>query len=102
MSSTYVVFGAYGGIGSALCRRLAKKGANLLLAGRDEARLAELAAELGAHFFPVNATDLRMVESCIKRASQLHGQVHGVANCVGSLLLKPAHLLSSRGGELCR
>src|SRR5664279_141040 len=94
MSSTYIVFGAYGGIGSALCRRLANKGGNLMLAGRDEARLAELAAEMGARFFPVDATDLRMVESCIKKASELYGQVNGVANCVGSLLLKPAHLLS--------
>jgi 3-oxoacyl-[acyl-carrier protein] reductase len=94
MSSTHIVFGAYGGIGSALCRRLAKKGGNLMLAGRDEARLSELAAELGAQFIPVDATDLKMVDSCIKRASDLYGQVHGVANCVGSLLLKPAHLLS--------
>ena len=94
MKYTYVVFGAYGGVGSALSRRLAKKGANLLLAGRDEARLADLAAELGARTFAVDATNLRMVESCMKQASELFGQVNGVANCVGSLLLKPAHLLS--------
>ena len=94
MTVSYVVFGAYGGVGSALCRRLAKKGAKLLLAGRDEARLASLAAELGAQTFPVDATNLRHVESCVKQASDLYGQVNGVANCVGSLLLKPAHLLS--------
>lgn len=40
MSNSYVVFGAYGGVGSALCRRLSNKGAALLLAGRDETRLA--------------------------------------------------------------
>jgi NAD(P)-dependent dehydrogenase (short-subunit alcohol dehydrogenase family) len=94
MSVSYVVFGAYGGVGSALCRRLANKGANLLLAGRDEARLASLAAELGTQTFPVDATNLRQVESCVKKASELYGQVKGVANCVGSLLLKPAHLLT--------
>jgi 3-oxoacyl-[acyl-carrier protein] reductase len=94
MKYTYVVFGAYGGVGSALSRRLAKKGANLLLAGRDETRLADLAAELGAQKFALDATNLRMVESCMKEASELFGQVNGVANCVGSLLLKPAHLLS--------
>jgi len=93
MSESYVVFGAYGGVGSALCRRLAKKGAKLLLAGRDEARLASLAAELGAQTFPVDVTNLRQVESCMKQASDWYGQVNGVANCVGSLLLKPAHLL---------
>src|SRR5271166_2964438 len=94
MSESYVVFGAYGGVGSALCRRLAKRGANLLLAGRDGARLASLAAELGAQTFPVDATNLRQVESCIKQASKLYGGVTGVANCAGSLILKPAHLLS--------
>jgi len=94
MSESYVVFGAYGGVGSELCSRLAKRGANLLLAGRDEARLASLAAELGAQTFPIDATNLRQVESCIKQASELYGGVNGVANCVVSLLLKPAHLLS--------
>ncbi len=30
----------------------------------------------------------------MKRATELRGPISGVANCVGSLLLKPAHLLS--------
>jgi len=30
----------------------------------------------------------------MKQAAELYGQVSGVANCVGSILLKPAHLLS--------
>ena len=94
MSGSYVIFGAYGGIGSALCRRLASKGARLTLAGRDEVRLASLAAELGAETFCLDATAIRQVESCMKRAAELHGSISGVANCVGSLLLKPAHLLS--------
>jgi len=94
MNGAYVVLGAYGGVGSALCRRLAKKGADLLLAGRDETRLATMAAELGTQTFPVDATNLGQVVSCMKQASELYGQVNGVANCVGSLLLKPAHLLS--------
>ncbi|NYF91528.1 SDR family NAD(P)-dependent oxidoreductase [Tunturibacter empetritectus] len=63
MSNSYVVFGAYGGVGSALCRRLANKGAALLLAGRDEVRLASLAAELCAKFFTLDATSLRQVDS---------------------------------------
>ncbi|MGA7576062.1 MAG: SDR family oxidoreductase [Terriglobales bacterium] len=94
MSSSYVIFGAYGGIGSALCRRLVRKGAKLVLAGRDEVRLAGLAAELGADTVCLDACNLRQVETCLKQAVDLHGPLHGVANCVGSLLLKPAHLLS--------
>jgi NAD(P)-dependent dehydrogenase (short-subunit alcohol dehydrogenase family) len=94
MSQSYVVFGAYGGIGSALSRRLARKGAHLLLAGRDEVRLAGLAVELGAETFCLDACNLQQVESCMKRAVERQGQLDGVVNCVGSLLLKPAHLIS--------
>jgi NAD(P)-dependent dehydrogenase (short-subunit alcohol dehydrogenase family) len=94
MSQSYVVFGAYGGVGSALCRRLARKGAKLMLAGRDEVRLSGLAAELGGEAFCLDACSLPQVESCLRRATELHGPTSGVANCVGSLLLKPAHLLS--------
>jgi NAD(P)-dependent dehydrogenase (short-subunit alcohol dehydrogenase family) len=94
MSESYVVFGAYGGIGSALCRRLAKRGAHLLLAGRNEQRLASWATELRAESFCLDASNLRQVESCMKRAGELHGEVNGVANCVGSLLLKPPHVTS--------
>jgi NAD(P)-dependent dehydrogenase (short-subunit alcohol dehydrogenase family) len=94
MTAAYIVFGAYGGIGSALSRRLSSRGARLLLAGRDESRLAALAAELGAQTFSVDATNTRQVEACLKHARESFGQVNGVANCVGSLLLKPAHLIS--------
>ncbi|MHB8501082.1 MAG: SDR family NAD(P)-dependent oxidoreductase [Candidatus Acidiferrales bacterium] len=94
MNRSYVVFGAYGGIGAALCRRLVQKGAHVLPAGRDGARLGCLAAELGAETFSLDVTNLRLVESCMKRAAELHGPVNGVVNCVGSLLLKPAHLIS--------
>ncbi len=94
MSESYIVFGAYGGIGSALCRRLANKGVQFILAGRDEARLATLAAELGAQTFTLDATNTAQVEACVKQATESYGHIHGVANCVGSLLLKPAHLIS--------
>lgn len=91
---TCVVFGAYGGIGSQLCRRLSSQGAKLLMAGRDETRLATLAAEVGGETFAVDATKVSQVEACLKRAIELFGNISGVASCVGSLILKPAHLLS--------
>jgi 3-oxoacyl-[acyl-carrier protein] reductase len=94
MAQAYVVIGAYGGVGSALSRRLARKEANLLLAGRDEVRLAGLAAELGAQTFVLEATNVLQVELCMKHAVERFGPVSGVANCVGSLLLKPAHRLT--------
>lgn len=46
--AVYVVFGATGGIGSEIARRLAKQdGPLVVLAGRDEAKLEELSQRVG-------------------------------------------------------
>jgi NAD(P)-dependent dehydrogenase (short-subunit alcohol dehydrogenase family) len=89
-----VVFGGSGGIGAELCRRLAADGARVVLAARGEARLREVAAEVGGEPRALDATDGPAVEACLKWAVDSFGRVDGVANCVGSLLLKAAHLTS--------
>jgi NAD(P)-dependent dehydrogenase (short-subunit alcohol dehydrogenase family) len=87
----YVVLGATGGIGSELCRQLAAGGARLVLASRRADALGALATEVGGSAFPLDATRPEEVEGCLREAVSLHGAVDGVANCVGSFLLKPAH-----------
>ena len=86
-----LILGATGGIGSALARQLATLGYGLSLAARSSERLDALATELKAHAGPVEATDSASVEACVDRAFAQLGPLHGVVNCVGSLLLKPAH-----------
>ncbi len=88
----YVVLGAYGGVGMELARRLAAKGAKLMLVGRDDSRLHALALELGAAFAHADATVSQQVEAAIAAAAEKFGGISGIANCFGSLLLKPAHL----------
>lgn len=91
---SYVILGATGGVGSALCERLAASGAQLVLGGRDAERLEQLAQTTGSHPFTLDATAPAQVEACVQAAVERYGHIDGIANCVGSLLLKPAHLTS--------
>lgn len=92
----YVVLGATGGIGSLLCRRLAGRGAKLVVAGRDEERVSEVAREVSGDPAVLDATLTESVEACVKSARERHGRIHGIVNLVGSVLLKPAHVTTDR------
>ena len=87
-----VIFGAIGGIGAALARQLAAQSAQLTLVARNEAKLTALAAELTAAARVCDATDSLAVETCVDDVLNQFGRIDGVVNCIGSLLLKPAHL----------
>lgn len=89
-----LLVGGTGGIGSALARRLHAEGCRLVLAARDPARLAALGGELGADTITADATDAAAVDAAVARTVELHGRLDAAANCVGSILLKPAHLTS--------
>lgn len=92
----YVVFGATGGIGGALAELLAAQpGARLLLSGRNGERLAGVVARAtaagpGAQVASLAADplDCAAVEGVVGEAVKRYGRVDGVANCVGSVLLK--------------
>ncbi len=90
--ANFVILGAYGGIGSALARQLVATGHRVLLAGRDADRLRALGDELQMPTAHAEATESATVEAAIAAgAAQLDG-LDGVANCFGSLLLKPGHV----------
>lgn len=93
-ASTFVVIGATGGIGSAVCRRLADDGAQLVLGARTERDLETLASEVGGAPFPLDATEFEEVQNIIDFATDEYGPIDGIINTVGSILLKPAHLTS--------
>lgn len=88
----YLVLGATGGIGTALCRRLYESGAKLVIGARDEEKLNSLADELDAHPVSLDATKTAEVDRLFKEAVEEYGRVDGVVNCVGSFMMKPAHL----------
>lgn len=87
---TFVVLGATGAIGTAVARRLHAEGASLLLVGRDAAKLRPLADELGANHAVLPSAAAGAVATTL-RAACPDGGVAGVAHCIGSLHLKPAH-----------
>jgi len=87
---TFVILGATGSIGGALARRLHADGATLLLIGRDEARLRTIAAATGARHAVLPAASAATVATILREACP-DGGVAGVAHCIGSLHLKPAH-----------
>ncbi len=85
-----LVIGATGGIGQALVRRLAARGAACVLAARRSAPLMALASETGASFGVVDATDLEAMAAFVAAHHTQERPLTGIALCVGAILLKPA------------
>jgi NAD(P)-dependent dehydrogenase (short-subunit alcohol dehydrogenase family) len=70
-------------------------GGRIFLAGRDAARVEATANELGMPWGTVEATDPDNIDACADAAAAALGGLDGITNCVGSILLKPAHLTST-------
>jgi NAD(P)-dependent dehydrogenase (short-subunit alcohol dehydrogenase family) len=86
-----LILGASGGIGSALARRITAAGGTVIPAGRSPEKLASLSAELGQPAILADAS-FDGVERAVSEAAARFGRLDGLAVCIGSLLLKPAHL----------
>jgi 3-oxoacyl-[acyl-carrier protein] reductase len=95
-SHHYFVLGASGGIGSEVCRRLHAAGARVTLAGRNAESLMPLGDTLQSPVKIVDATSIEAVEKAVGEAAEAAGRLDGLVNCVGSILLKPAHLTTDR------
>ncbi|MDX2119582.1 MAG: SDR family oxidoreductase [Gemmatimonadota bacterium] len=95
-----LVLGGTGGIGTALVRRLAGDGIPVGIAARRLGPLTELSQETGGLPLPLEATDPEAVLQAAQRVHLEYGALAGVVNCVGSLLLKPAHLTSPEEWDL--
>jgi len=89
---SYIVLGGTGGIGSALVRRLVHRGAHVVAAARGEEALQALADETGVETASVDVTDPGQVDDLVKRVAEAQPELYGMALCVGSILIRPAHL----------
>jgi len=100
-SPVYLILGATGGIGSALTRRLAARGARLALASTTQNKLDALSDDLNVETLTeaFDATEPAAIESFAKKAADHFGRLDGIANLVGSIVLKPAHTTSDEEFE---
>lgn len=88
----YVVLGASGHLGSAVCREIYAKGARLMMGARAVEKLDTLQEELeDALYFGFDAERMFEVERCVEQALNMWGRVDAVVNCIGALGAKPAH-----------
>ncbi len=92
--TAHLILGGAGGIGAATARILVASGARVMLAGRSADALAAVATALGpnAATCVTDATDAAAVDAAVEATKTAFGRLDGVANCVGSIVLKPAHL----------
>jgi NAD(P)-dependent dehydrogenase (short-subunit alcohol dehydrogenase family) len=94
MAAPILIFGAHGGIGEALARRLAAQGKPLFLTGRKEDGVGAVAKELGARYTTCDVFDDDSVKAAVTAAAGDEG-LAGLAYCVGSIALKPLRSASS-------
>jgi NAD(P)-dependent dehydrogenase (short-subunit alcohol dehydrogenase family) len=96
---TILVTGGTGGIGAALARILVDRGDRVVLFARDEERLRAVASGLGEGSALAVSGDAGVagdLERAAEAAVEQFGGLDGLAHCIGSLILKPLHLLSEQ------
>ncbi len=92
MKKGYVIIGANGGIGKATCDLLLKGGNQVIGAVRNRDEIADGSRSDGVDYRSVDAEDWDSVDTLFQGLSAEGFPLAGVALCVGSILLKPAHL----------
>ncbi len=78
-----LVTGASTGIGAAVARALAAKGATVVVADLNNEKGEALAAEIGGTFCEVNVTSDESVRTGFAKARGAHGQERVLVNCAG-------------------
>jgi NAD(P)-dependent dehydrogenase (short-subunit alcohol dehydrogenase family) len=78
---------------------LQETGHTVHLAGRESAELTEVAARLGCDYSTLDPLSFEEVRSLLTEVSKKYGRLDGAICCLGSIVLKPAHLTSQAEWE---
>lgn len=79
----FAIAGGTGGVGTALAQLLKREGAHPLILSRS------------APSYSVDLTDVKQTKKIFEKIFEKHGSLDGLINCVGTLILKPFHTLTS-------
>lgn len=89
---TYVILGGTSSVAQSLVHRLKGAGANVVIGARNEVAAHAMAEQTSSIAATVNADNPASIDACVQLAVDTFGRIDGVVNCIGSVLLKPAHL----------
>jgi len=95
MQPINLVLGATGGIGQAVLKKLIKQDGVVIAAARDADKLKQLSDSYSLDTYIVDGTDVNQVDELFNLIVQKYGRLDSVVNCIGSILLKPAHLTTN-------
>lgn len=92
----YVIFGGAGGIGSSVTKILTNLGHKVIVASRDKNKHLQLKENINVDTKVVDAVNFSEVKACLQNIYEEYGRIDGIVNCIGSILLKPAHLTTEQ------
>jgi NAD(P)-dependent dehydrogenase (short-subunit alcohol dehydrogenase family) len=89
-----LLLGATGGIGSKIATEATKLGAKLVLVARTQSNLDELSSKLvDSIAISGDATNFNNLQEIVKKVENKFGKIDVLIHAVGSILLKPIHIL---------
>ncbi len=91
MTRRFLIYGASGGIGSAICRLLHAQGDQLHLVGRTASKLASLAEELGATYTAGDVTEAALLNRVAQEAGE---PLDGLVYAVGTITIRSLQRLT--------
>ncbi len=92
--------GASSGIGRAIAVEIARRGARVLLTGRNEAQLEITKGQLPANAARIVAQDLRQIDALsglVRDHARDHGRIHGLCYCSGVVETRPLASFQAEG-----
>lgn len=91
-TNSFVILGGNSCVAKALAKRLLAAGNNLLMTARNDPGAARLEEVFSCATAVATAENSASIDACVEKARKQFGRVDGVVNCIGSVMLKPAHL----------